>query len=52
MGGPLTPGSSTLLLLRLSACPADAAAWDQFWAFYMDTGSRKWKKTLSIPNYC
>jgi RNA polymerase sigma-70 factor (ECF subfamily) len=25
-----SPGSSTLLVLRLSGCPTDAAAWDQF----------------------
>jgi RNA polymerase sigma factor (sigma-70 family) len=30
MNGPASPGSSTLLVLRLSVCPADAAAWDQF----------------------
>ena len=30
MSGSPTPGSSTLLLLRLSVCPTDARAWDAF----------------------
>jgi RNA polymerase sigma factor (sigma-70 family) len=30
MGEALPHGSSTLLLLRLAACPEDAAAWEQF----------------------
>jgi RNA polymerase sigma-70 factor (ECF subfamily) len=30
MNGPPSPGSSTLLVLRLSVCPTDAAAWGQF----------------------
>src|SRR5262245_42164463 len=30
MSGLSSPGSSTLLLLRLSVCPMDAEAWNQF----------------------
>src|SRR2546425_8727423 len=30
MSGTHLPGSSTLLILRLSTCPTDAEAWDQF----------------------
>jgi RNA polymerase sigma-70 factor (ECF subfamily) len=30
MNDPALPGSSTLLILRLSVCLTDAAAWDQF----------------------
>jgi RNA polymerase sigma-70 factor (ECF subfamily) len=37
MSEPAQPGSSTLLLLRLVACPRDAAAWDQFVQRYSGT---------------
>jgi RNA polymerase sigma-70 factor (ECF subfamily) len=37
MGEAAQPGSSTLLLLRLLACPQDAAAWDEFVQRYSGT---------------
>jgi RNA polymerase sigma-70 factor (ECF subfamily) len=37
MSGLPAPGSSTLLLLRLLACPADADTWDQFVQRYSGT---------------
>jgi RNA polymerase sigma-70 factor (ECF subfamily) len=37
MTGAPAPGSSTLLLLRLSVCPSDAEAWDQFVLRYSGT---------------
>jgi RNA polymerase sigma factor (sigma-70 family) len=37
MSGTPPPGSSTLLLLRLSICPRDADAWDQFVQRYSGT---------------
>jgi RNA polymerase sigma-70 factor (ECF subfamily) len=37
MSEPAPPGSSTLLLVRLSACPTDAEAWDAFVRRYSGT---------------
>jgi RNA polymerase sigma-70 factor (ECF subfamily) len=37
MNGTPPPGSSTLLILRLSICPMDAEAWDQFVRRYSPT---------------
>jgi RNA polymerase sigma-70 factor (ECF subfamily) len=37
MNGTPPPGSSTLLILRLSVCPMDAEAWDQFVQRYSGT---------------